>query len=169
MIDLDPQAPRPKTASGALRRAAVLVAATLVTPLLAGCGGEGDGGGPTGPDPGPMLSFEPIQGGWEGTGTFGNDVPFTITTFEVGDEAAPSDSIGHAAWESGGDSCTATLLARDSDPEANSYTVQISIDECTAAAAAIDEGKDIILDHLPGSELINFESTGSSSGTLRRK
>lgn len=168
MFEPDPNTPISKTSSHALRRAAVLVVASLATPLLAGCGG-GDEGGPTDPAADAMLSFEPIQGAWEGSGTFGDDVPFTITTFELGEQAAVGDSIGRAAWESAGASCTATLLARDSDPEQNSYTIQISIDECTSAAAAIDEGKDIILNHLPGSELIDFESTGSSSGTLRRK
>lgn len=146
--------------------AIVATLALTLTPLLSACGGGG--GGPTDPDPPePTLSFEPIQGEWEGSGTFGeDDLPVTVETFELGGEASVGDSIGHSVWQTGPTSCEAELLAMDA--EANTYLVQVTSADCTGAGGALDEGEEIDLNHRPDSDLLNFKSD-NSSGTLERK
>ncbi len=153
--------------AGATRYVTIVAAFALtLTPLVSACGGGG--GGPTDPDPpAQALSFEPIQGEWEGSGTFGeDDLPVTVETFELGGEAGVGDSIGHAVWKTGPTSCTAELLAMDA--EANTYSVQVTSADCTGAGGALDEGEEIDLNHRPGSNLLDFE-TNNASGTLERK
>lgn len=167
MLGCDDQGVMDRGTTGTTPAAATaLLLGLLLLPILTACGGGSEE--PTGPDTGEdVLSFEPIAGTWAGSGTYGeDDTPFTITELEIGSEAAVGHSIGSMSWHDSQTSCEGQLIALDVD--GSTYTVLTSSVECsTEGGGRLDEGLEVLLDHLPDLGQIQFE-TNISSGTLQR-
>lgn len=167
MLECDDRGARDRGTTGTTPVAATaLLLGLLLLPSLTACGGGSEEA--TGPDSDEqVLSFEPIAGTWAGSGTYGeDDTPFTITELEIGSEAAVGDSIGSMSWHDSQESCDGELVALDVDGA--TYTVLTASVECsTEEGGRLDEGQEVLLDHLPAQGQIQFE-TDISSGTLQR-